>query len=245
MHGYPSSSFMWRRPLSALADAGWHAVAPDLPGFGDSEPDPPGTWEHQVEALERFRSGLGLEKVLLVVHDWGGLIGMRWACDNPGAVRALALSDTGFFPDGDWHGMAKTLRTEGEGEQFMDNLSPELMASVLKQLSSGMTDEDVHECWKCLSTPERRAGILELYRSGDFEKLEPYQGKLAGLDVPTRMIWGERDEFAPVAAAHRFAKEIPGSEVVTLEGTQHFLVEDAPERYCEELVAFARSLQVA
>ena len=50
LHGYPESSFMWRAPLAAVAEAGWHGVAPDLPGFGDSPPDPPGTWEHHVEA---------------------------------------------------------------------------------------------------------------------------------------------------------------------------------------------------
>ncbi|HEX5909159.1 MAG TPA: alpha/beta fold hydrolase [Thermoleophilaceae bacterium] len=242
MHGYPSSSFMWRRPMDALAEAGWRAVAPDLPGYGDSEPDPPATWERQIEALERFRSGLGLEDVLLVVHDWGGLIGLRWACDHPGAARALAISDTGFFPDGRWHGMAKALRTEGEGEQFMDNVSRDLLGMALAQISPGMTDADVDECWKCLSTPERRAGVLELYRSGDFEKLEPYQGKLAALGIPTRLIWAADDEFAPVAGAHRLAAEIPGAEVAVIEGARHFLVEDAPERYCEELVAFARSL---
>ena len=242
VHGYPSSSFMWRRPLEALAGAGWRAVAPDLPGFGDSEPDRPGTWERHIEALERFRSGLGLEDVLLVVHDWGGLIGLRWACDHPGAVRALAISDSGFFPDGKWHGMAKTMRTEGEGEQFMDNVSRELLGMALAQLSAGMTEEDHDECWKCLSTPDRRAAVLEMYRSGDFEKLEPYQGKLAALGVPTKLIWGEEDEFAPVAGAHRLADEIPGAEVVVIEGARHFVVEDATERYCEELVAFASSL---
>ena len=242
MHGYPSSSFMWRRPLEALGEAGWRAVAPDLPGYGDSEPDPPATWERHVEALERFRSGLGLEDVLLVVHDWGGLIGLRWACDHPGAARALAISDTGFFADGKWHGMAKALRTEGEGEQFMDNVSRELLGMALGQISPGMTEADVDECWKCLSTPERRAGVLELYRSGDFEKLEPYEGKLAALGVPARLIWAADDEFAPVAGAHRLAGEIPGAEVVVIEGARHFLVEDAPDRYCEELLAFATSL---
>ncbi len=233
---------MWRRPLEALADAGWHAVAPDLPGFGDSEPDRPGTWERHIEALERFRSGLGLEDVLLVVHDWGGLIGLRWACENPDAVRALAISDSGFFPDGKWHGMAQTMRTEGEGEQFMDNVSRELLGMALAQVSPGMGEDDYDECWKCLSTPDRRAAVLELYRSGDFEKLEPYQGRLAALGVPAKLIWGEDDEFAPVAGAHRLAGEIPGSEVAVIEGARHFVVEDAPERYCEELLAFASSL---
>ncbi len=233
---------MWRRPLAALADAGWRALAPDLPGFGDSEPDGPGTWERKVEALERFRTGLGLDDVLLVVHDWGGLIGLRWACDHPDAVRALAISDSGFFPDGQWHGMAQTMRTEGEGEQFMDNVSREMLGMALGQLSAGMTEADHDECWKCLATPDRRAAVLEMYRSGDFEKLEAYDGKLAALGVPTKIIWGEEDEFAPVAGAHRLAEEIPGAEVVVLEGARHFVVEDATERYCEELVAFAGSL---
>ena len=233
---------MWRQPIEALADAGWRVVAPDLPGFGDSEPDRPGTWERKVEALERFRTGLGLDDVLLVVHDWGGLIGLRWACDHPGVARALVISDTGFFADGKWHGMAQTMRTDGEGEAFMDNVSREMLGMALGQLSAGMTEADHDECWKCLSTPERRAAVLEMYRSGDFEKLEAYDGKLAGLGVPTKLIWGEEDEFAPVAGAHRLAAEIPGAELVVLEGARHFVVEDATERYCEELVAFAGSL---
>ena len=233
---------MWRPALEALGHKGWHAVAPDLPGFGDSGAERPGTWERHIEALERFRSGLGLDDVLLAVHDWGGLIGLRWACDHPDAVRALVISDTGFFPDGSWHGMAEMMRTPGEGEQFMENASRELLGQALAQLSPGMGEEDYDACWKCLSTPDRRAAVLELYRSGDFDKLEPYRGRLAALGVPAKLIWGEQDEFAPVAGAHRLAGEIPGAELVVIDGARHFVVEDAPERYCEELLAFASSL---
>ena len=67
-----------------------------------------------VEALEAFRADLGLEHVALVVHDWGGLIGLRWACDHPGAVRALVIIDTGFFADGKWHGLAQAMRDGGD-----------------------------------------------------------------------------------------------------------------------------------
>jgi haloalkane dehalogenase len=58
--------------------------------------------------------------------------------------------------------------------------------------------------------------------------------------VPTLMLWGSDDFAAPVAGAHRFAQEIPGSEVVVLDGTGHFVVEDAPDRYAEELVRFLK-----
>ena len=74
LHGYPESSYMWRDLMPALARAGWRALAPDLAGFGDSEPDPPGTWERHTQSIERFRSELGLERCVPVVHDWGGLI---------------------------------------------------------------------------------------------------------------------------------------------------------------------------
>jgi len=83
---------------------------PDLPGFGDSPPEAPCTWERQIEAVERFRLEAGLEQVVLVVHDWGGLIGLRWACEHPVLVRGLVISGTGFFPDGMWHGLAEGLR---------------------------------------------------------------------------------------------------------------------------------------
>jgi pimeloyl-ACP methyl ester carboxylesterase len=66
-----------RRPLGAPG-CGLHAIPPDLAGFGDSEPDPPGTSERHVEAIERFGRGLGIERCVLAVHDWDGLIGLRW-----------------------------------------------------------------------------------------------------------------------------------------------------------------------
>ena len=57
--------------------------------------------------------------VALVTHDWGVMIGLRWACDHPGAVSALAISDGGFFADRRWHEVANVMRTPGEGEQLI------------------------------------------------------------------------------------------------------------------------------
>ena len=238
LHGFPETSFMWRYVTAALAESGRRAVAPDLPGFGDSPPDPPGTWERQVEAVERFRMGLGLERLALVVHDWGGLIGLRWACEHPEAVAALVISNTGFFPDGRWHGMARALRTEGEGERMVAAMTRDGFGQMLAAVSRGMDKVVANEYWKTLTTEGGRRGILELYRSGDFEKLEPYEGRLAALGVPTLLLWGENDLFAPVAGAHRFQREIPDAKLVAIEGAGHFVYADEPRRSAREVVEF-------
>jgi haloalkane dehalogenase len=239
VHGYPESSYMWRHAMAALADAGWRALAPDLPGFGDSEPgEAPGTWENHVEALERFRRSLGLDEVVLVTHDWGVMIGLRWACDHPGAARALVISDGGFFADRRWHDFANSLRTEGEGERMIEGFTREGLAALMAQLSSGMGPDAVDEYWKGFADARRRRGHLDLYRSGDFEKLEPYTGCVAALGVPTLILWGADDPFSSARMADRYVEEVPGAERVVLDGAGHFVWEDAPADTSRALVGF-------
>jgi haloalkane dehalogenase len=241
LHGYPASSYMWEPVLGALVGAGWRALAPDLAGFGDSPADPPGTWERHVERLEAFRAELGLGRVALVVHDWGGLIGLRWACEHPDAVRALVISNTGFFPDGKWHGLAQAMRTPGQGEEMVDGATREAFAAAMGQMAPGISEEAVADYWKAYGDADRRRGQLELYRSGDFSKLGAYEGALGRLDVPTLILWGAKDPFAPVAGAHRFAGEIPGAELVVLDDLGHFLFEEDGERAAAEIARFLRA----
>lgn len=238
VHGYPQSSYMWRDLLGAIGAAGWRAVAPDMEGFGDSPPFREGTWERHVESLERFRQAVGLDSVVLIVHDWGGLIGLRWACEHAETIRGLVLSNTGFFPDGKWHGLGKTLRTEGEGEQAMENMTKELFAAMLKQSAPGIDDAAVDQYWKAFADNQRRQGHLDLYRSGDFEKIESYQPKLRALDVPALIFWGADDQFAPVSGAYRFQQELSDTRLRIVEDCGHFVFDDVPERAAKEVTEF-------
>jgi haloalkane dehalogenase len=244
IHGFPTSSYLWRKLLPRVAGAGYRAIALDLPGFGDSPADLPGTWERQVENVERFRKALGLEGVVLAVHDWGGLIGLRWACDHPSAVSALVITDTGFFPDGKWHGIAKTLQTEGEGERLVATIDRDLFAAGLRQVSPSLPEDAIDEYFKAYGDEQRRQNQLDLYRSGQFSKLEPYRGRLAALGVPTLLLWGAKDEFAPVAGGYRFSKEIPGASLVVIDEAGHFLTEDTPDRVGAEVAAFLAAIPV-
>ena len=238
VHGYPESSYMWQSTLPTLAEAGWRGLAPDLPGYGDSVPDPPGTWERHIEALERFAGELELGPVALVTHDWGVPIGLRWACENPGTVSALVISDGGFFADRRWHDLANVMRTPEKGEELMRSYTREGFITGMRGLSSGMTDEALAEYWKGFAGDTRRLGHLELYRSGDFEKLAPYEGRVAALGVPALIVWGAEDRFASVRMAHRFHEELPDSELAIFDGAGHFVWDDEPERAPAALVDF-------
>jgi haloalkane dehalogenase len=243
VHGWPQSSYMWRHLLPALSAAGRRALAPDLSGYGDSPPDPPATWERHAETIERFRREIGLDRVVLVLHDTGGVIGLRWACDHPDAVAGMVISNTGFFPDVDWHEIARAMRAEGQGEALVNSLSRDALATLLEAASSGIDERAVDEYWKAFSSATSRRGMLELYRSFELEELEPYQGKLAELGVPALILWGEQDEALPRDWASRFAREIPGAKLVLLD-TRHFLFEDEPERCAQEVIEFLRQAGV-
>jgi haloalkane dehalogenase len=244
LHGYPSSSYLWKDVMPAIAAAGYRAVAPDFAGYGDSplSRGDRGTWADHMQALDDFVAEHDLAPVVLVVHDWGGLIGLRWACDRPYCVKALVIMSTGFFPDGKWHGLAEGMRTPGQGEQIAASITRETFAELLRGASPRITDEALDEYWKGFADTDRRAAHLALYRSGDFQELAAYDGALARLDVPTLLLWGEHDTFAPVAGAYRFKKELPGAELVVLDDAGHFLQEDDPDRVAQELSRFLSTL---
>lgn len=240
VHGYPESSYMWHETLPALAAGGWRAIAPDLAGYGDSEPDPPGTWERHVDALGRFVEDLQLGPVALVTHDWGVMIGLRWACEHPGAASSLVISDGGFFADRRWHDVANVMRTPGDGERLIAAYTREGFGAALSSVSSGISEAALDQYWKGFADEPRRLAQLELYRSGDFDKLIPYEGRVAALDLPALVLWGADDRFAGVKMAKRFHDELTGSELLVLDGAGHFVWDDQPQRANEALVDFLR-----
>ena len=221
-HGFPESSLMWEPLMAALSEAGRRCVAPDLYCLGDSEDPGPATFEHNVETLAALHSELDLGRVALVVHDWGGFIGLAWACSNPDLVSALVISDTGFFSDGRWHGAAQAMRSE-HGDGLIAALDRDGFAALVRADGAEFSDEEVEAYWRPFAQGRGREATLEFYRSMDFEKLAPYEEPLKALDVPTLLLWGAEDKFAPIGSAHRFRKWIPHAELIAIEGAGHFV----------------------
>lgn len=237
VHGFPESSRMWTAVIETLAAAGRRCIAPDLYGLGDSTDGGPATFERNLEALAELLDSLELGRVALVVHDWGGFVGLAWACDHPDRVESLVISDTGFFCDGRWHGMAEAIRGE-QGEELVAALDRDGFAALLRSSGDAFDEADIDAYWAPFEHGRGRRATLDFYRSMDFTKLAPYEGRLAALGVPTLLLWGEGDQFAPLAAARRFEREIPGSKLVVVEGAGHFVYDEQPERCAREVVGF-------
>jgi len=237
VHGFPESSRMWVPAMEALAERGRRCVAPDLYCLGDSTDPGPATFERNLAALTRLHAELDLGRVALVVHDWGGFVGLAWACQNPDLVSALVISNAGFFSDGRWHGMAEAIRAEG-GEAVLDGLDRNGFAAVLGADGAEFSGEDVNAYWRPFAEGRGREATAEFYRSMDFEKLARYEGKLAALGAPTLLLWGAEDKFAPIGGAYRFKKEIPGAELIAIEDAGHFVFDQEPERCVEAVIEF-------
>lgn len=242
VHGFPESSLMWEPLMEALATAGRRSIAPDLFGLGDSADHEPATFEHNLAEFGELLRELGLGRVALVVHDWGGFIGLAWACENPDSVEALVISDTGFFKDGRWHGIAEAIRSD-QGEEVVAALDREAFAALLRSDGAAFSDAQVDAYWRPFEAGHGRQATLDFYRSMDFEKLAPYDGGLAALGVPTLLLWGAEDKFAPIGGAKRFEREIPGAQLVALEGAGHFVFDQEPERCVGEVVSFLDGVQ--
>ena len=100
MHGEPTWSFLWRKVIPPVPRAGYRCVAPDLPGFGRSDKPVDLEWytyDRHVAAVTPLLEELDLRDATIVVHDWGGPIGLRLAVEHPDRIARIVILDTGLF----------------------------------------------------------------------------------------------------------------------------------------------------
>lgn len=235
LHGFPESSLLWEEAVMALKEAGYRAIAPDLPGFGQSEAfDEPSTWERYMEFLSNFIDELSIEQFHLVTHDWGALIGTRWACIHPGHVRSLIISNATFSPDFVWHKDALIIRSLGSGEKWVSYLrSKPVFEGFMKKSIPNVSNAIVEDFYELFTDPAKDKITLELYRSGDMDKLEIYRGRLAEfLSIPVTIIFGEYDTFInPELGLKLKNEELPHASYKIIQGAAHFTPLEAQNEF--------------
>jgi pimeloyl-ACP methyl ester carboxylesterase len=249
-HGYPCSSFQFRRFMPALADR-WRLVAPDFPGFGYSDTPDPGrfsfTFDGYAEFLERFAAAAGLARYALYLHDYGSQIGLRLAMRAPERVAALIIQNGDIYEDqlgpkydplkAYWahptpEGRARLAAAVSE-EGFRDEFVGEIAAPLVERLPPDLWQL----AWSQLQTPRRReimVGLMEGLRE-NLAWFPRYQDYLRRHRPPALIVWGPQDGYMPEGAARAYLRDLPQAELHLLDAGHWAL-----ETHLDDIVALAR-----
>jgi len=207
VHGVPNSSLTWRPFLERTG-----GIALDLPGFGESVKAV--TFPYSIAGydgyLERFLDWLELERINLVMHDWGAAA-LAFAQRAPSRVERIVLINALPLFDGyAWHRAARVWRIPVLGELWMGCLTPRLLRRALRGANATpMPERELREIYAQLDFGTQRA-ILKLYRSVKPGTLAAAGAKLGDLDAPALIVWGERDPYIPARAAEQYAAALGG-----------------------------------
>jgi pimeloyl-ACP methyl ester carboxylesterase len=227
IHGVPNSSLVWQ---SFLERSG--GLALDLPGFGDAIKA--ATFPFSIAGydgyIERFLDWRELDRVNLVMHDWGAAA-LAFAQRAPERIGRIVLIDAlPLFEGYQWPRVARIWRTPVLGELLMGSLTPRLLRRGLRAANAvAIPERDLREMYVTLDFGTQRA-ILKLLRSVRPGTLASAGARLRELDAPALIVWGALDPFVPVEFALRYAEALGGEcELELLEDAGHWPWLDRPD----------------
>ncbi len=242
VHGNPGSSRDWI-DLAGKVSTFARTIALDMPGFGRA--DRPARFEYTVEGYARHLAGaleaLGIRRVHLVLHDFGGAWGLAWAASRPDALATVTLVNVGILPGYRWHSLARIWRTPILGELFMASTSRRSFRLLLRRGNPrGLPPEFVDRMYDEFDAGTRRA-VLRLYRATDVGRsFQAIAAAARTWRAPALVIWGAHDPYLPVAYAERQREYFPNVRVVVLPGSGHWPLADDPDVVAAEIVPFLR-----
>jgi haloalkane dehalogenase len=234
-HGEPTWSFLWRKVIPPVRDAGFRCIAPDLPGFGRSDKPSDLGWysyDRHVAFGRSLVEDLDLREATFVVHDWGGPVGLRVAMELRDRVDRLVIMDTGLFTGHQ--------RMSDAWKAFRDFVerTEDLPVGFLVQggAATDLPDEVVAAYDAPYPEPAAKAGArafpLMIPLTPDAEGAEAGQRTMEALkayDGEVLMLWADGDPILTPETGRRFAEAIGRPEPETIPGASHFLQEDQGE----------------
>jgi pimeloyl-ACP methyl ester carboxylesterase len=210
VHGVPTSSHDW---IALLERTG--GLAPDLPGFGRSGKG--GHLDYSIDGIaafvERFLALVNVERVKLVVHDWGGAA-LAWAARNPERVERLVICNAvPLLPGYRWHWVARVWRRPLLGELAMGLTTRRIAARLLAPAFAGPVPPGfVEALWPHFDQGTQRA-ILRLYRSAPEARLEQAGNDLSHIRAPALVVWGALDPYIGSRFGDAYAARLPDARV--------------------------------
>lgn len=250
LHGFPSSSASFRK-LSGPLGREWFVIAPDLPGFGDSNPIEQPSFSPYADMIRALLDQLGVASFHLYLHDFGAAVGLHLATRAPHTIRSLIVQNANAHESGlgpQWsatraywdeptpeHEAEATahLTFEGTRDQYVDGVPQD----IAKHVDPRLWEED----WRVMSLPGRletqRALVLD-YRShvARFDEIADY---LARYQPPALMLWGRHDIFFDLDETLTWMKALPRMEAHILDAS-HFLLETHATECAALISAFLR-----
>jgi pimeloyl-ACP methyl ester carboxylesterase len=250
LHGFPTSSHMFRNLIPLLADD-FHVVAPDLPGFGFTvSPDRKRyryTFSQIAETIGEFTQAIGLQRFAIYVFDYGAPTGFRLALAYPDKITAIVSQNGNAYEEGlssGWNPIQRYWQEPNEKNRaaLRDFIQPE---SVKWQYTHGVSDESLiaPEAYALdsalLARPENDEIQLDLFLdyAGNVALYPKFQEYLRTRRPPLLAVWGKNDPFFTPPGAEAYKRDIPDAEVHFLD-TGHFALETHPHEIGEKVREF-------
>jgi len=232
MHGEPTWSFLWRHVLVPVRDAGFRCIAPDLAGFGRSDKPIELDWysyDRHVASIASLLEQLDLRDATIVVHDWGGPIGLRLAVEHPERIARIVILDTGLFT-----GHQRMTDAWIAFRDFVARTEDLPVGMLVRGACKNDPGDDVIAAYDApFPNVDAKAGARA------FPLLIPQTpdapGAAAGARVlealredrrPTMMLWADSDPVLPLTVGESFAASIGRPAPRVIENASHFLQED-------------------
>jgi pimeloyl-ACP methyl ester carboxylesterase len=252
LHGFPTSSQMFRNLIPQLADR-YHLVAPDYPGFGNSSAPPVDkfnyTFDHLAEVVDEFAQTLKLERYSLYVQDYGAPVGYRIAVKHPERVQALIVQNGNAYEEGlreFWIPIKKYWkdRSAQNAEPLRKLLTYE---STRWQYTNGVRNVECisPDAWTADQYLLDRPGAdeIQLQLFYDYSSNPPlyptWQAYFRKYQPPTLVVWGKNDSIFPAEGAEPYKRDLKNLEFHLLD-TGHFALEedgDSIARYIGDFLA--------
>lgn len=228
LHGVPGNSDDWLGFLGRTA-----GLAVDLPGFGRS--GKPGYLRYTIEEygdfLERFLEHVDVDRVSLVMHDWG-VVGLVFAQRHPERVgRLVIVNGVPLLPGYRWHRVARIWRTPVLGELAMGATGRRTLRFASKETNAApgpMPETWLDSVLDHFDQGTQRA-ILRLYRSASPAVLAAAGAELGGLEMPALVVWGMRDPYIPPRFGQAYADALGQAQLLELADAGHVPWLDRPE----------------
>jgi pimeloyl-ACP methyl ester carboxylesterase len=252
LHGFPTSSHMFRDLIPLLADQ-YHLVAPDYPGFGYSARPTPTefnyTFDHLAEVIEAFVDALGLRRYSLYLQDFGGPVGFRLAAHRPDRVQTLIIQNANAYEDGVSDGVRdivlriyreRTPETEARLEELFE------LPATKRQYLQGAPDPSLvsPDAWEHAQWGMDRPGdkeiqfVLHANYGSNIERYDEWHAYFRKYQPPTLIVWGRNDFVFTPAGAEAYGRDLKHVELHMLNAG-HF----ALETNAAEIAAYIRAFR--